>query len=125
MIDENRPEAQRILARIAAGWPELLEVNPGWLPLLGRLDEQLSAIAPDYVVLQCKSKFGALSFYAQPSPDPEMQNDEFAEIIRAAEWESTRLCELCGGPAQQYTIRLWSWTLCTDHARQIAEEARG
>jgi len=125
MTEENRPELQRILARIAPGWPEVIEVNPGWFPLLEHLDEKLAQIAPDYVVLQCKSKFGSLSFYAQPSADPEVHIESFTETIRAAEWESTRLCELCGSPARQYTIHLWSWTLCSEHARLIADGAEG
>ena len=107
---------RRVIDRIAPGWPEVLEVSPGWYPLLGRLNERLAAIAPDYVVFQCKSKFRSLSFHAQPAADPPIYVDEFSEVIRDAELESIETCEECGAPAKQHVIRLWVVTLCDEHA---------
>ncbi|MFH8253054.1 hypothetical protein ACH3VR_21990 [Microbacterium sp. B2969] len=107
-----------LLRRFAPDWPAVLDVGAGWHPLLIRLDRQLAEIAPDYELHQCKSKFGALSFYAQPSDDPSIYNEEFVEAIRAAEWESTRTCEECGEPGGQYVIHLWVWTLCAKHAAE-------
>lgn len=120
MTEEYPPELHGLLKRIAPGWPELLEVGAGWYPLLTRLDATLSVIAPKYVVQQVKSKFGALSFYADPSDDPSNFDEEFRDAVRAAEWESTETCEVCGAPARQYVVRLWVWTLCSRHAREIA-----
>lgn len=58
-------------------------------------------------------------FYARPSDDVYALDPAFDEAIRAAEWESTETCEDCGAPgAGCYTIRLWSWTLCPEHARE-------
>jgi len=94
----------------------------GWYPLLEALDRQLAAIAPAYVVQQVKTKFGSLSFYAQPSEDPSVYDEQFNDAIRAAEWKSIEACEDCGASGRQYVIRLWAWTLCpqhhADHARQ-------
>jgi len=119
MTDDELPaEVRAIIDRIAPGWPEVLEVSPGWYPLLGRLNERLVAIAPGYVVLQCKSKFGSLSFHAQPAADPSIYVDEFSDVIRDAEWESIETCEECGAPARQYVIRLWVTTLCPPHAKK-------
>ncbi|SJN10379.1 hypothetical protein FM113_08975 [Leucobacter sp. 7(1)] len=118
-MEENYPpEIRRIVARIELSWLAAVDVGPGWYPLLGRLDERLSSIAPAYVVQQVKSKFGSLSFYARASEDPYDYNEEFHEAIRAAEWESIETCEECGAPARTYTIRMWVWTLCADHARE-------
>jgi hypothetical protein len=114
-------EIQPIIARIEPGWPETIEVGPGWYPLLSRLDERLSVIAPGYVVQQVKAKFGALSFFARPSEDVYDYNEEFCDAILAAEWESTTTCEECGAPARTYTIRMWVWALCKPHARAKAE----
>lgn len=117
MLTNDYPESiRRIIARIAPEWPEIIEVGPGWYPLLARLDERLSAMAPGYVIHQVKSKFGALSFHAQSSADPLTYDEEFLEAIRAAEWESTEACEDCGEPARTYAIRMWVWTLCERHA---------
>lgn len=93
-----------------------MDVNPGWYTLLERLDASLVEIAPNYRVQQVKSKFGSLSFSARPSDDPYDYNEAFIEAIRAAEWASIELCELCGASAKQYVIRMWVWTLCDEHA---------
>lgn len=111
------PEMQQIIDRIAPGWAKLLEVEPGWYPLLARLDERLTAIAPRYVVQQCKSKFGALCFYADPSDEPWSYDETFNDAIRTAEWESVETCQECGAPARQYVVHLWVWTLCNKHAK--------
>lgn len=108
----------RIISRIAPDWPKTIDVGPGRFPLLARLDERLSKVAPHYVVHQVKSKFGSLCFYAQSSDDPQDYNEAFVDTIRAAEWESTSVCEECGDPAGTYTIGLWVWTLCPRHASE-------
>lgn len=120
MTDDLPPEVQRIIERIAEGWPETLDVSEGWYPLLSRLEDRLARIAPAYVVQQVKSKFGSLSFYAQPSEDIDVYDERFNEEIRAAEWESIETCEVCGAPARQYVIHMWVWTLCQDHANEKA-----
>lgn len=115
MTEDYPLELQGIIDRFAPAWPEIIEVEAGWYPLLVRLDATLAAIAPGYVVQQVKSKFGSLSFYAQPSDDPSSFDEAFTDAIRAAEWESIETCEVCGGPARQYVIHLWVSTLCADH----------
>lgn len=109
------PGMQRLIDRIAPGWPPILEVGPGWYPLLARLDARLVVVAPAYVLQQCKSKFGSLSFHAAPSDDVSEYNEEFNETIRAAEWESIETCEVCGAAGAQYVINLWVSTLCREH----------
>lgn len=123
MTEDYPPELQDLIERIAPGWPELLEVGVGWYPLLARLDAKLSDIAPNYVVQQVKSKFGALRFYADPSADPLSFEEAFTDTVRTAEWESTKVCEVCGTPARQYVIRMWVSTLCPHHAREVNDEA--
>ncbi|MBS1895821.1 MAG: hypothetical protein JSS88_00300 [Actinobacteria bacterium] len=112
---EYPPDVQRLIDRIAPGWPPILDVSPGWYPLLARLDAHLSTIAPAYVLQQCKSKFGSLSFYASPSDDVSDYDEEFNATIRAAEWESIETCEECGAPGAQYVINLWVSVLCPEH----------
>ncbi|WKT87697.1 hypothetical protein QYR02_09500 [Microbacterium maritypicum] len=123
MTEEYPQELRGLLERIAPGWPELLEIGVGWYPLLAKLDATLSVIAPNYVVQQVKSKFGALSFYADSSDDPSHFDQAFTDAVRAAEWESTETCEVCGAPARQYVIRMWVSTLCHPHAIEAREDA--
>lgn len=122
MVSGQNPDViSRLIARIAPEWPKIVDVGPGWYPLLERLDEKLNDVAPGYVVHQVKAKFGALCFYAQSSKDAQEYNEAFVEVIRSAEWESTTVCEECGEPAGTYTIRMWVWTLCARHATEKAE----
>lgn len=111
--DELKP----LISRFAREWPPVLDVGPGWHPLLLDLDAALSSIAPDYVVQQCKSKYGALRFYSDPSSDGAVERGDFDAIIRDAEDRSTHTCEECGiSPAPQHTISGWVRTLCPTHA---------
>lgn len=124
MTTEEFPgEIQAIRARIEPEWPDVIETGPGWFPLLERLDAQLAAIAPEYVVQQIKSKFGSLRFYARPSHDPYDYREDFQLAIREAETQSLETCEECGGPALTLTIRMWVWTLCDEHAREKRDAA--
>lgn len=124
MNDEYPQTIRKIVARIDAGWPPTVDVNPGWYTLLERLDANLVEIAPNYRVQQVKSKFGSLSFSASPSDDPYDYNEAFIEAIRAAERASIEVCELCGASAKQYVIRMWVWTVCDEHADALRSMPR-
>lgn len=122
MADADYPlEMRRLVDRVADGWPPFLDIGPGWYTLLARLDTQLSAISPEYVLHQCKSKFGALAFHAAASDDPFDYRDDFNAAIREAEWESVKTCEECGAAAAgQYVFNLWVSTLCAEHGQARA-----
>ncbi|WP_336648326.1 hypothetical protein [Microbacterium sp. MMO-10] len=122
MVESDETLLEAILARFDEGWAEAIDVGPGWYSLLVRLDQQLSEIDPNYRVQQVKSKFGALSFYARSSSEPDEFNEVFHQTIRSAEWESAEMCEECGAPARTYAIRLWVSTLCEEHAKVKREE---
>ncbi|QYG11527.1 hypothetical protein [Microbacterium sp. PAMC22086] len=125
MRDPDHGIVERLLARIDPGWPPLIDVSPGWLPILGRLDHRLAAIAPRYTIQQVKSKFGALTFYARPISDPYGHVEEFDVAIEEAQWESTTTCEKCGGEGAPYVINLWVWTLCPRDADLLNARADG
>lgn len=81
----------------------------------------LSGLSPNSVLQQCKSKFGALCFYAEPSDEPWSYGEDFNETIRSAEWESVDTCEECGAAgARQYVFNLWVSTLCAEHAAAMS-----
>jgi len=106
-------------------------VGPGWFPLLADLDDELSAIDPDYRLRQVKQKFGGLSFYANMSDgaagtpvdqgNPAYQR--FYAAIRVAENASYRICEECGDQGFMHTTRHgWLMTLCP--ACAVKEKAK-
>ncbi len=106
VTDELPPQIQAIADRIADVWGEIIDVG--------------------YVVEQCKTKFGALRYYARPEDTDDVDTQmTFNEIIWAAEGESGSICEDCGNPGHQVTLRGWIWTLCPEHTQQRREETAG
>jgi hypothetical protein len=66
----------------------------GWEPLIRRLSEKLEALIgdSDARASQCKEKFGTLRFYMDGS------TEEMEALIKLAENESAKTCEICGAP---------------------------
>ena len=86
-------------------------VGPGWVPILDRLAEDLVALGWDRDLHQVKEKFGTLRFYIGTGT-PEMD-----ARISAAEDETERTCEECGGPGTLRTTGWWK-VECADCARK-------
>ncbi|NDU71796.1 TraR/DksA family transcriptional regulator [Actinomadura sp. DSM 109109] len=104
--------------------PEYLGfVGPGWRDILLRAHADLLAVLPNYQVSQVKEKYGMLDIHLAPYVDPV--TGEFgisrelgarvSAILRAAQDESRRTCEVCGEPGGE-TGRSWIRTLCPAHA---------
>lgn len=74
--------------------PEIL-VQQGWWPLLVRLNARLSAMAPDYAIRCVRAQHGRLQFEVAPL-SVEHAPDRFMALIRDAEAEPRRTCEVCG-----------------------------
>lgn len=90
----------------------------GWCDIVWRLSEQLEPLG-----VQCdqvKEKFGGLRFYTRGTEDP---NDKcIDDLIRAAEHEAARTCDICGKPGQ-----IGKWTehyvraMCPEHTPKDVE----
>lgn len=101
--------------RFIKEYPTWISVGQGWHDLLVRLDRQLSAVQPDYEIVQVKEKFGGLRFYTT-NVHPENM-DTFRALIDAAESESFRTCEECGGHGKIGGDH-WITTLCDECRRE-------
>jgi len=121
--DMPPPRIKTIADRIAEGWGETIDVGPGWFDLIADLDARLARLSPGYVVEQCKTKYGGLRYYARPEDTDDIDTQmTFNEIIRDAEDQSTSICEECGAPGRQITLRGWIWTLCDTHTQLRRQE---
>jgi hypothetical protein len=60
---EWAPALERILRRIPDGWGRWISCQPGWYPMIARLDDDISTLLPHYEVHQVKEKFGGLRYY--------------------------------------------------------------
>jgi hypothetical protein len=97
-MDENPIEP--LLARFEPPWPAQVDCGPGWHPLLGALDAQLSLLDPGYRLEQVKEKLGGLRYYAVPTAGDLALKRRFNELIREAEQKAALTCELCAAPGQ-------------------------
>ncbi len=96
-----------------------LECDSGWNDLLDRLCTKIEAeLAKDqyakkeFKVMQVKEKFAGLRFYISTG------NDAIFEFIEQAENESFSICEDCGKPGNEYSLRCWVCIMCKECARK-------
>lgn len=65
--------------------------------------------------VQVKEKFSELWFYLDGA------TDEARSLIRATSERSTSICERCGEPGTVREMGAWLYTLCDEHALEVAE----
>jgi hypothetical protein len=111
-----RTGLDQIQARIAPGWPSVVEVEAGWWPLLVELDGALSQLEPAYEVYRIGEKFGVLRYYCSAA-SPEAQR-----LIGAVERASSVTCEVCGGPGNLVRVDGWHQTRCSAHTRPGSDQ---
>lgn len=88
-------------------------VGPGWQGLIQTLHTDLASLIPGYEVLQIKEKFGGLRYYIDfPDGTDEHVRRTVYRLIASAEDLSERLCEECGSPGENKSVRGWWKTLC-------------
>lgn len=110
--DEARQARMKpILDRIPDHWGKWLP-DAGWDDLLLNLDRALSAIDPDYTLLQAKEKFGTLRFYTEMSPGFDEDGALFFSLVSTAEEQSAHICERCGAVGAKTRSLAWIKTLC-------------
>jgi hypothetical protein len=110
-------DVETLEARLRARSPHgqlSLECGPGWADIIDRLDQVLSAIAPDYQILQVKEKFGGLRFYVDSrldGSDANQRSELLYAAIRAAEHVAWQTCEETGRPGVLMVRNHWLRTL--------------
>lgn len=95
------------------GLPVPAECGEGWRLLIEQLDRDIRKAVPGYRAVQVKEKFGELRFYIDVLPEAEY--DAAASLIREAERNSLKICEICGEPGELRNRRGWDKTLCDKH----------
>ncbi|MEN8170510.1 MAG: hypothetical protein ABFS08_09830 [Pseudomonadota bacterium] len=97
----------------------VFECGDGWYDIIWHLSEDITRLANDArveipQVSQVKEKFGALRFYIG------FKDNSISEpvhvLIREAERESTKTCEVCGAVGLLRNKQNWVRTTCEKHA---------
>lgn len=92
--------------------PDHLEhVGAGWHPLLMRLHDQLTTVAPQYLVGQVKEKYGELRVYLDHTSDDPAAQEQAWQLVEDAEGASRSICEFCGAPGSARNGG-WVKTMC-------------
>jgi hypothetical protein len=108
--------------------PYGLECGAGWKNIIDLTHEKLKYIDPEYKIAQIKEKFGGLRYYYDQTVEYGSTASQIMEdIVRAAEHEASRTCELCGTskPSDKVEVRVhryWYFGYCQSCAdKRIAE----
>lgn len=88
---------------------EIIQVGPGWVPIVAECFNKMFALGWDGIVIQIKEKFGDLRVYISDN------SEGMVECIRVAEGQACRTCEVCGEPGKRRTDLSWLKTLCDEH----------
>ena len=85
------------------------DVGPGWSPIVnevvGVIEEKGGFI------MQVKEKFGGLRIYSHGG-----DYDAIDTVVKLAEAEAERTCEVCGRPGTIVSIKGWWKTRCVEHS---------
>ena len=123
-MNELRLQVEALKEKMAE--KKWIEVGEGWHQLIVDCDKELSAIDPNYGVLQIKEKFGALRYYMTPSNDTTSeQRDAMWGITYKYEELSKTICEATGGPGVlMKSIGGWRKTLNPEYAANTLHYAK-
>jgi len=87
----------------------------GWFDLVCEMNEKLEAINPDYILDQCKEKFGGLRYYTTDNNGPNVDVEQFDKVISDYEELSFKVCDECGSEGKPTSKRGWIRTRCEEH----------
>ncbi|MCL2185989.1 MAG: hypothetical protein FWB86_09090 [Treponema sp.] len=113
--DSNNPRDPFSLSGIQHGY--------GWLGLTLPIIEEVRLYnnkhpRKNIYIGQIKEKFGCLRIYLTGAPD------YIEKMIQKAEYESVRICEICGAKGKTVKIGGMFYTVCEDHRKAKKESNR-
>jgi len=96
---------------------QFVTIGEGWIPLVEKLNKDIAEFLPNYKILQIKEKFGGLRFYvAYDESFTDLQIAEMEALIKKAEMESFKICDVCGAVGKIIsTSPYWLATRCEQH----------
>lgn len=84
-----------------------VDCGDGWYNIIRDACVQLNALNISNLKFhQIKEKWGTLCLYVN------LHNKEIAKILNEAEQQSSKICEICGGPSQVNWDAAWVTTRC-------------
>jgi len=98
-MNELQLQVEALKKKIVPGYWKSTDVDEGWYQIIVDCDKELTAIDPNYQILQIKQKFGGLRYYMTPCNDTtEKQRDKMYKVISRYEAKAAQTCEATGKP---------------------------
>ena len=66
-MNQLQLQVEKLKDKILPEYYKSIDVDEGWYQLIVDCDKELTAIDPNYQILQIKQKFGGLRYYFHPS----------------------------------------------------------
>ncbi len=91
------------------------EYLTGWEHLFEEADRLISALDPEYKIIQIKEKFGSLRYYFEHSEGCELDKEVSKLLwqqVGDIEDHAGTICERCGDPSERKTRSHWITTIC-------------
>ena len=125
-MDELQLEVKALKNKISPSYGQYVNVDKGWHQIIVDCDKELTAIDPNYQILQIKEKFGRLRYYMSPSNDTTpQQRDAMYEVVSKYENIAARTCEVTGLPGVlMKSIGGWLKTLNPEYLASTRHYAR-
>ena len=117
-MNELQLEIEALKTKISPAFGKYISVDEGWYQIVVDCDKELTAIDPNYQILQIKEKFGGLRYYMTPSNDTtEEQRDKMYKVISKYEVKAAQTCEATGkSGVLMRSIGGWFKTLNLEYA---------
>ena len=95
-MNQLQLQVEKLKDKILPEYYKSIDVDEGWYQLIVDCDKELTAIDPNYQILQIKQKFGGLRYYFHPSQSDTLK--EMQKVIAKYEAIAKITCEATGNP---------------------------
>lgn len=98
-MDNLQLTIENLRKKISPSFGKYISVDEGWYQIVVDCDKELTAIDPNYAILQIKEKFGNLRFYFESSnSDDVVKTNLMHQVVRKYEIIASQTCEATGKP---------------------------
>jgi len=125
-MNELQLAVEALKTKIPASYGKYIHVDEGWYQIIVDCDKELTAIDPNYQILQIKEKFGGLRYYMTPCNDTtEEQRNKMHQIVAKYEKIASKTCEATGlEGVLMKSVGGWLKTLNVEYASKVKHYAK-
>ena len=125
-MNELQLKVEALRKKINPSYGQYVAVDEGWYQIIVDCDNELTAIDPNYSILQIKEKFGGLRYYMSPSNDTTVeQRDAMHKVVSKYEVVAAQTCEATGLPGVlMKSVGGWLKTVNPEYAASARHYAR-